>query len=176
MRCIQDTTGLLTVVERHGVASDEAFENFDGVLSRRLHIAAGSGRQCCASETELVAVAADDITVPAAVRDALAVLAPGSAVASTDVAELAGGWIAVPGLNIRVVAVADLGGPAIAISYDDAAAMLASDRDGRLVVRTVAVIAGAQQPADGWRVVGSGHGEVAVSTAVVGGHRAGCAA
>lgn len=158
------------------MASDEDFDHLDGVLSRRLHIAADSGRRCCATGIELVSLAAGDVTVPVAARDSLAVLAPGSAVASTDVAELVDGWIATPGVNIRVASAADLGGPAIAISYDDAVAMLAADSEGRFVARTVAVTAGEQRPSGGWRVVGSGHGEVAVAAAREGGHRAGCGA
>ncbi|MCV7366820.1 hypothetical protein [Mycolicibacterium duvalii] len=177
MRCIQDTTSRLVVVEWPGVAPDEAFDDLGDVLSRRLHIAAGQGRRCCASETELVAVAADDTTLPPATQAALQVSGPGRAVASTALAEVHGGWIAVPGLDIRVVAQTDLGGPAIAISYDDAATILAGDRDGRLLVRTVAVVAATAPGArGGWRVVGSGLGEVPVSTALVRGHRAGCAA
>lgn len=166
----------MTVLERHGVASDEDFDHLDGVLSRRLHIAAESGRRCCATGVELVGLAADDATVPAAARESLAALAPGWAVASTDVDELVDGWIATPGVNIRVASAVDLGGPAVAISYDDAAAILAADHDGRLVVRTVAVTAGEQHPSGGWRVLGSGHGEVAVAAAPERGHRAGCGA
>ncbi len=177
MRCIQDTTGRLTVVERHGVAPDEAFDDLDGVLSRRLHIEAGDGRPCCAAQIELVAVHGADSTLPAATRDALAVLTPGSAVASTELSAVAGGWIALPGVNIRVAAIADLGGSVIAISYDDAAALLAADRDGRLVVRTVAVVADAPGRAlPGWRVVATGADTVALADIRVDGHRAGCAA
>jgi hypothetical protein len=176
MRCIQDTTGRLTVLESPGTAPDEAFDELGNVLSRRLHIAAGADRRCCTTETELVAIAGDDATVPAATRAALELLGPGRAVASVELDAVCGGWISVPGLDIRVVATADLGGPAIAVSYDDAAAMLATDRDGRLVTRTVVVTAGRQRPVGGWRVVGSDLTEVAVSTALVGGHRIGCAA
>ncbi|MEZ0339652.1 hypothetical protein ACAG25_06670 [Mycobacterium sp. pV006] len=176
MRCIQDTTGGLTVMEWAGPAPDEAFTDLARVVSRRLHIAAGDGRPCCASELELVAVAAGDGTLPGGTRAALEPLAPGRAVASTELEAVLGGWIAMPGLDIRVVATADLGGPAIAISYDDAAAMLAADRDGRLVVRTVAVTTGPPRPAQGWRVLGSGFGQVAASSALIEGHRAGCAA
>ncbi|BBX10555.1 hypothetical protein [Mycolicibacterium aichiense] len=177
MRCIQDTTGQLTVVEWHGVAPDHAFLHLDGVVSRRLHIAAGGSRPCCGAQTELVALQTDDRTLPAATRAALAVLAPGSAVASTDLAEVAGGWIAAPGVNIRVRAVADLGGPVIAISYDDAAALLAADHDGRLVVRTVAVLAcPPEREWPGWRVVIAGVDAVPLHTSLATGHRAGCAA
>ncbi|MGE2834528.1 hypothetical protein [Mycobacterium sp. SMC-4] len=165
----------LAVVERPGVAPDEAFDHLDGVLSRRLHIAVGDDRSCCTAQIELVAVHGTDRTLPSATRDALAALAPGSAVASTHVPAVAGGWIAVPGLNIRVAAVADLGGPVIAISYDDAAAMLAADRDGRLVVRTVAVVLGLpDRGLPGWHVVATGADTVALPAGP--GHRAGCAA
>ncbi|MCV7344760.1 hypothetical protein [Mycolicibacterium rhodesiae] len=159
------------------MAPDHAFDHLDRVLSRRLHIATGSSRPCCGAQTELVALHPDDHTLPAATRAALAVLAPGSAVASTDLAEVAGGWIAAPGVNIRVRAVADLGGSVIAISYDDAAALLAADRDGRLVVRTVAVLARPQEHTPpGWRVVAVDAESAALPTSTATGHRAGCAA
>ncbi|MEZ0356016.1 hypothetical protein [Mycobacterium sp. SA01] len=80
-------------------------------------------------------------------------------------------------MNIRVRAVADLGGPAIAISYDDAAALLAADRDSRFVVRTVAVLAGAQEHTPpGWRLVAVDAESVGLRTSSAAGHRAGCAA
>jgi hypothetical protein len=179
MGCIQDTTGRLSAVEWAGAAPDAAFALLGPVLSRRLHIAAGHGRSCCNAAIGLVAADPADPTLPADTRAALGRLAPGQAVASTSLAELAGGWIAWPGVNIGVCAAGDLGGQVIAITFADAVAMLRSDGEHRLVVRTTAVVARTPRPVPpGWRVVLADVADVPLAhdQRAVAGHRMGCAA
>jgi hypothetical protein len=179
MGCIQDTTRRLSAVEWAGAAPDQAFALLGPVLSRRLHIAAGHGHSCCNAAIGLVAADPADPTLPADTRAALRQLAPGQAVASNSLAELAGGWIAVPGVNIGVGATADLAGRVIAITFADAVAMLRSDGGHRLVVHTTAVVARTPRPVPpGWRVLLADVADVPLAHdhTSVAGHRAGCAA
>jgi hypothetical protein len=157
MRCIQDTTRRacgFSAFEWDGPAPDAAFAALGAVLSRRLHITAGQGRSCCGAMIDLVAVEPGDPTLPPATRSALRELAPGRAIAARTLAELAGGWIAMPGVDIRVGGTAELGGPAVAITFDDAVALLQADGGHRLLARTVAVVETAPRPIPrGWRTV-----------------------
>jgi hypothetical protein len=153
MRCIQDTIARLSVLEWPGAAPDHAFDLLESVLSRRLHIAAGNRRSCCGTAVDLVAADPADPTLPDPVRTALRTLTPGRAVGSTGFPELASGWIAMPGVDIRIGTHADLGGPVIAITFDDAVALLSAPGAEHLIVRTTAVVAGTPDSPPGWDVV-----------------------
>jgi hypothetical protein len=153
MRCIQDTMARLSVLEWPGAAPDHAFDLLGSVLSRRLHISAGNRRSCCGAAVDLVAADPADPTLPDPVRTALRTLTPGRAVGSTEFPELASGWIAMPGVDIRIETHADLGGPVIAITFDDAVALLSAPGAEHLIVRTTAVVAGTPDSPAGWDVV-----------------------
>ncbi|MGV0815913.1 hypothetical protein ABQF34_28515 [Mycolicibacterium boenickei] len=56
---------------------------------------------------------------------------------------LTGGWISVPGIDIRIESTADLGAPVIAITFDDAVALLNADPDHGAKTFTTAVVRGA---------------------------------
>lgn len=142
MRCIQDTTPGLTVLTWPGVAPDDTLKGLGTVLSLRLHIATGSYRGCCASAIELIAADPADPTLPAATRNAVHGLTPGHAVADHSLPELTDGWIVVPGVDIRIDSTADLCGPAIALTFDDAVALLQADPDHRATTFTTAVVRG----------------------------------
>jgi hypothetical protein len=175
MRCIQDTTSGLTVLTWPGVAPDDTLEGVQALLSLRLHIAAGSHRGCCGAAIELVAADPADPTLPAAARRAIHDLAPGRAVADRSLPELADGWIAVPGLDIRIDSVADLGGPAIAITFDDAVALLHADPGREATAFTTAIVRGmpGERP-PGWSIRHSS--ETTVPLGCAGGHQGRCAA
>ncbi|MDT5151831.1 MAG: hypothetical protein QOI01_3564 [Mycobacterium sp.] len=175
MRCIQDTVSRVSVLEMPGAAPDHAFDLLESVLSRRLHIAAGNRYSCCGAKIDLIAVDPADPTVPGPVRTALRTLTPGRAVASSDHPELASGWIAMPGVDIRVDTHADLGGPVIAITFDDALALLSAPGAQDLIVHTTVVVAGALEPPPGWDVVRTELATVPLTFANDG-HLAGCAA
>jgi hypothetical protein len=162
-----------------GAAPDTALTEFDSVLGRRLHIAAGQRCSCSGSAIDLVAVDPLEPALPSAARSALRELAPGRAIAGSALTELVGGWIAMAGVNISVVAAADLGGSVIAISFDDAVAMLKADVGQRLLVRTTVVVQHTSQAAPlGWQLVLADVSEVPLSPWDVTrlGHRQGCAA
>src|SRR5258708_39439057 len=116
MGCIQDTTGRLSAVEWAGAAPGRAFALLGPVLSCRLHIAAGHGHSCCNAAIGLVAADPADPTLPADTRAPLRQLAPGQAVASNSLAELAGGWTALPGGSHRVGPTPRPGRPVLAIT------------------------------------------------------------
>jgi hypothetical protein len=160
MRCIQDTTqvaGVFTALEWDGLAPDAAFAGLPPVLAHRLHIAVGEEHhRCCgAAGIELVAVQADDPALPEQTRRSLRDLAPGHAIAATALAELAGGWIAMPGVNLRIATTADLGDDhAVAISLADAVALLRAPGGDRLLVRTAVICNGTPDAIPpGWHVV-----------------------
>jgi hypothetical protein len=182
MPCIQDTTRLacgFSVFEWSGPAPDAAFAALGPVLSRRLHIPANRGRSCCGAAIDLVAVDPADPALPPAIRYALRDLAPGRAIAANTFSELAGGWIAMPGVNIAVAGTAELGGPLIAITFDDAVALLRADGGHRLLVRTTAVVEHTPRPAPpAWRVMLRDVPEVPLLPGHVTahGHLPGCAA
>ena len=151
MHCIQDTITGLTILTWPDTAPDEAMTRVGPILSVRLHIAAGGTRQCCGAAIDLVAVNPDDPTLPHRTRTALHTLRPGLAVADSSLPELAGGWVALPGVDVRIGAATDLGGSAIALAFDDAAALLRADTDHRLDVRTTAIVACTPDPVpEGW--------------------------
>jgi hypothetical protein len=166
------------VFEWDGPAPDAAFAALGPLVSRRLHIAAG--RSCCGTAIDLVAVDPADSALPPATRQVLRDLAPGRVIAASTFSELAGGWIAVPGVNIAIAGTAALGGPVIAITFDDAVALLRADGGHRLLVRTTAVVVGhTPQPAPpGWRVMLRDVPEVPLllGHATARGHLPGCAA
>ncbi len=174
MHCIQDTVSRFAALQWPGAAPDHAFDLLGPVLSRRLHIAAGSPRSCCGATLDLVAADPADPALSEAERTSLRALTPGRAVASTDLPELSGGWIAVPGIDIRIVGLADLGGPVIAITFADAVAMLSGPDARHLTVRTTAVVAEAAA-APGWNVVRTGATTVPLACDTDA-HLAGCAA
>jgi hypothetical protein len=58
-----------------------------------------------------------------------------------------------PGVDIRIGTHADLGGPVIAITFDDAVALLSAPGAEHLIVRTTAVVAGTPDSPPGWEVV-----------------------
>jgi hypothetical protein len=180
MRCIQDTTlgtWRFTALEWDGLAPDPALEALPPVIGRRLRIAAGQQQSCCGASIDLVAVDPDDPALPLPVQLAVRELAPGSAIAATDLAELAGGWIAMPGVAIRIAGRADLGAGVIVITLADAAALLTSEGAHRLLVRTIAVLTRA--PADvpaGWRVVAEDAESLPLSGGPIAVHRQGCPA
>lgn len=153
MHCIQDTMTRFSVFQWSGIAPDHAFDLLESVLSRRVHIAAGNRRSCCGATIELVAADPADPTLPDSVGTALRALTPGRAIGSTDFPELASGWIAMPGVDIRIETHADLGGPVIAITFDDAVALISAPGAEHLSIRTTAVVAGTQQEPPGWEVV-----------------------
>lgn len=167
MRCIQDTTraeAAFAVLERAGLAGDDEVAALPAVVAVRLRIAAGDcvSRCCDADSLALVAAMPADPSLPASVAAALEGLAPRSAIAATERDELVGGWIAMPGRDVRVTASADLGHDAVvAIHFADAAAFLMADHDGRLVVHTTVVLAADPEGSDekpdifsaGWHVV-----------------------
>lgn len=135
-------TGVFTAFEWDGLAPDFAFAGLPPVLGHRLHIAVGEEhRRCCgAAGIELVAVQPGDLTLPERTRRSLRDLAPGHAIASTDLAELTGGWIAMPGVNLRIATTADLGDDhTVAISFADAVALLRAPGGDRLLVRTTVI-------------------------------------
>ena len=175
MSCIQDTIARFAILEWQGAAPDYAFELLESVLSRRLHIEVGNRRSCCGAAVDLVAADPADPTLPGPVRTALRTLTPGCAVASTDFPELASGWIAMPGVDICVETQADLGGPVIVITFDDAVALLTAPGAQHLIVRTTAVVAGTPDPPPGWEVVRSDVTNVPLALENDG-HLAGCAA
>jgi hypothetical protein len=127
------------------------------VLGHRLHIAVGEEHhRCCgASGIELVAIQPDDPALPERARRSLRDLAPGHAIASTDLAELAGGWIAMPGVNLRIATTADFGDDhTVAISFADAVALLRAPGGDRLLVRTTVLCEGVPDTVPpGWHVV-----------------------
>jgi hypothetical protein len=149
--------GVFTALERDGLAPDSAFADLSPVLGHRLHIAVGEehDRCCGASGIELVAVQPDDPALPERTRRSLRDLAPGHAIASTDLAELAGGWIAMPGVNLRIATTADLGDDrTVAISFADAVALLRAPGGDRLLVRTTVICEGVPDAVPpGWQVV-----------------------
>jgi hypothetical protein len=160
MRCIQDTTQLarvFTALEWDGLAPDSAFAGLPPVLAHRLHIAVGEEHhRCCgASGIELVAVQPGDLTLPERTRRSLRDLASGHAIASTDLAELTGGWIAMPGVNLRIATTADLGDDhTVAISLADAVALLRAPGSDRLLVRTTVICEGMPDAVPpGWQVM-----------------------
>lgn len=164
MRCIQDTTAQFTALTWDGLAPDAALAQLSGVVSCRLHIAVGDrNHRCCdPAAVALVALAPTDPALPDTVRPLVRELAPGTAIAATALRELVGGWVAMPGLDVRVTASADLGDDGVVlISLADAAAFLQAKSGERLLVQTVAVLAG--NPADapapipsGWKVIAGG--------------------
>jgi hypothetical protein len=162
-----------------GPAPDAAFASLGHVVGRRLHIAAGQDRSCCGAAIDLVAVDPADRALPSATRYALRDLAPGRAIAADTLTELAGGWIAMPGVTIAVAGTAGLGGPVVAITFDDAVALLRADGGHRLLVRTTAVVEHTRRPAPpGWRAVLRDVPEVPLLTGHATGHDhlPGCAA
>ena len=123
---------------------------------------------------DLVAADPADPALPENTRTALRALTPGQAIASTDLPELAGGWIAVPDMDIRIVGLADLGGPAVAITWADALAILSGPDARQLTVRTTAVVAEAVA-APGWTIFRTGASTVPLAYNTDA-HHAGCAA
>jgi len=163
MGCIQDTrsaVGVLTALEWAGLAPDSAFAGLPPVLARRLQVAVGDDhRRCCGvSGIELVALQPEDRALSERTRRSLRNLAPGHAIAASALGELAGGCIAVPGVNLRIVTTADLGDDRIvAISFEDALALLRAPGGDRLLVRTVVIceeLPDAVPP--GWQVMAGG--------------------
>jgi hypothetical protein len=150
-------TGVFTALEWDGLAPDSAFAGLPPVLGHRLHIAVGEEhRSCCgASGIELVAVQPDDLTLPKQVRHSLRDLAPGHAIAAIALAELTGGWIAMPGVNLRIATTADLGDDhTVAISLADAVALLRAPGGDRLLVRTTVICEGTPDAVPpGWQMV-----------------------
>jgi hypothetical protein len=150
-------TGVFTALEWEGLAPDSAFAGLPPVLGHRLHIAVGEEhRRCCgASGIELVALQPDDLTLPEQVRRSLRDLAAGHAIAAIALAELAGGWIAMPGVNLRIATTADLGDDhAVAISLADAVALLRAPGGDRLLVRTTVICEGTPDAVPpGWKMV-----------------------
>jgi hypothetical protein len=178
MRCIQDTTlatWRFTALEWNGLASDSALEALPPVIGRRLRIAAGEQRRCCGASIDLVAVDPDDPALPVPIQLAVRDLAPGHAIAATDLAELAGGWIAAPGVDIRITGRADLGAGVVAITLADAAALLTSEGAHRLLVRTIAVLTRAPAAVPvGWRVVAEDAESLPLASGPTAVHRQGC--
>jgi hypothetical protein len=150
-------TGVFTALEWDGLAPDAAFAGLPPVLAHRLYIAVGEehSRCCGAAAVELVAVQPGDPALPERARRSLRDLAPGHAIASTDLAELAGGWIAMPGVNLRIATTADVGGDhTVAISFADAVALLRAPGGDRLLVRTTVICEGLPDAVPpGWQVV-----------------------
>lgn len=174
MSCTQDTIPRFSVLEWPGAASDAAFDLLKSVVGRQLHIAAGGSRSCCGVPFDLVAAEATDPSLPESARVVIGRLAPGHAVAALELSELTPGWIAMPGVDIRINAQADLGGAAVAITFDDALALLAAPGAVHLDVRTTATVSGTQEtPPPGWRMVNAG-----VATVPLGNpdHLVGCGA
>jgi hypothetical protein len=144
---------VFTALEMDGLASDTAIADVAPIVGYRVQIAVGDSRhQCCdPAAVALVAIAPTDPSLPGAARSALRELAPGTAITAAALSELVGGWVAMPGLNLRVTASADLGDDGVVvIGLPDAAAFLQADNGDRLLVRTTAVLA---RPPD----VGEGH-------------------
>lgn len=179
MGCIQDTIApavLFTALGWDGLAPDTAFSALPPVLGRRLSVAAGHAHEHCGgSELLLVASEPSDPSLPDGVRGALGGLAPGRAVAAHGLPELADGWVAMPGLDIKVTGTADLGDePVVAVTLGDMLGLLTANGADRLLVRTVAVVAapltaaardgaahGGPRPAEltglaGWHVLADG--------------------
>ena len=160
MQCIQDTSqleGVFTSLEWDGLAPDSSFAGLPRVLGHRPRIAVGEEhRHCCgASGIELVAVQPDDPALPEQARRSLRDLAPGHAIAAIALSELAGGWIAMPGVNLRIVTTADLGDDrTVAISLADAVALLQAPGGDRLLVRTTVICEGMPDAVPpGWQVM-----------------------
>lgn len=174
MRCIQHTIDGVTAFTRPGIAPDDALEPLENILGLRLHIAAGISRACCGAAVELVAIDPADPTLPGSVRASLQGLAPGHSVVDAALPELANGWIAMPGVDIRIDTIGQLGGPAIAITFDDAVAVLRADGGRRLVSHTTAVVSGVHRSPSGWRAVHSTAGTVPLLRHSE--HQAACAA
>lgn len=176
MGCIQNTmrpVRAFSALTWDGLAPDAAFTGLPPVLGRRLHIAAGERRACCGAALSLVAIEPGDPALPAQIS--LADLASGQAVADKDLGELVGGWVAMPGVSVRITGSADLGAALVAITLADAAALLSADGGQRIPVTTTVIVDGrvTKMPA-GWRTVADGATSVPLRTEAVDQHR--CAA
>lgn len=158
MQCIQDTIpsdSLFTALEFDGLGSDTAVSGLSSVVGLRLHIAVGEGggRCCGSSGLEVVAVDAADLSVSNETRTVLQGLAPGLAIADSGLGDIVGGWVAMPGCDVRVAGAAALGTRVIAISFADAGAFLRAEGGEHLIVRTTVVVAGKPETIPpGWRV------------------------
>ncbi|MFD1531685.1 hypothetical protein [Pseudonocardia aurantiaca] len=189
MQCVQDTIERrpqFTALEWEGLAPDTAVAALPSLVACRLTIEVGDrAHRCCdPAAVALVSVARTDPSLPGRARAALRELVPGGAIAGSALGELVGGWIAMPGVDIRVTGSADLGdGGAVAITLADAAVLLQAAGGDRLLVRTIAVLAepssraeDAVRASDGWRVVADGVASVPLRPGVVHDHPAGWAA
>jgi hypothetical protein len=185
MRCIQYTTATFTALTWDGLAPDAAVVRLPAVVSCRIHIAVGDRNdRCCAlgSAASLVALAPTDPSMPDAIRPLVRDLVPGTAIAATALRELVGGWVAMPGTDVRVTTCADLGDDGVVlISLADAAAFLQAAGGERLLVQTVAVLGGSLADApdalpEGWQVVADGVPSVPLRPAAAHPHGEGRAA
>ncbi|MEU0970990.1 hypothetical protein ABZ357_38375 [Streptomyces sp. NPDC005917] len=169
--------GEFTALTWDGVAPDAALGALPPRCGLRLHIAAGQQQPCCGAAVDLVAVEPGECALPFAVRSAVRHLAPGHAIAASGLDELADGWIAMPGVDIRIAGHADLGDSVIAITLADAAALLQAKGGRQLHVRTVVVLDGTPAPVPaGWHVVAEQVASVPLAPEPVAAHLAGCAA
>jgi hypothetical protein len=157
---------VFSALECDGLASDVAIAGLTAVVGYRLHIAAGERHHQCVNQTcvALVALAPTEPALPESTRAVLRELTPGNAVAASGLRELVGGWVAMPGRDVRIATCGDLGADnVVAITLDDAAGFLSAAGGDRLLVRTTVVLAGAlpaarEEPAAAlvWRVVADG--------------------
>jgi hypothetical protein len=180
---------VFTALEMDGLASDTAIADVAPVVGYRVQIAVGASRhQCCdPAAVTLVAVAATDPSLPGATRSALRELAPGAAIAAAALSELVGGWVAMPGRNLRVTASADLGDDGVVVmALPDAAAFLQAENGDRLLVRTTAVLARPLDASEGhqgdlpaispeWQLVADGVPSVPLRPSVIHDHEMGYA-
>jgi hypothetical protein len=133
---------MFTAWTRPGIATDADLAALTDRVSTRIRICAPTSHQSCCDTAglEIFAVDPNDPTLPDDIRFALRQLAPGSAVADRSLHGLDGGWLAVPGVEVKVSTLADLGGGAtIAITFADVAELLLAPRRSGLAALTEVV-------------------------------------
>jgi len=148
-------------MSRPGLATDEQLAGVGGrVVAVRIVLAAAGGSCACAGPAHdgpaLVALDPGDAAVPAAERGAVSRVAPGLAVADTAWAFLAGGTVALVGLDVVVHQVMSLGatgdgpGPVLFTLSDLAVSLGRVDPAHVPPMRTVVVVRGPGAVPEGW--------------------------
>lgn len=152
-----------TVLACSGIASDDDLAAVSTPAAQAVRVAFSTAHPAsgCAmhdhDELEIVAVRADDPFLPPPVRAKVARLSPGHAIADRSHRILVGGTIAVPGVDIAIDEVADLGTSALLVTFDDALRLLLADgrpiRATTFPARTILISDAPAPAATGtWRV------------------------
>lgn len=147
-----------------GLAPDAALRALGPrLMAVRLVFPAAAAKRCCAGHAPaFVAIDPEDPTVAVLDRRALEALTPGRAVPGAGLRALAGGTVALPGLEIEIAPATDLGPGlehVVVLTLADAARGLvhAGEADA-MTPGTVAVVHGAEPLPAPWRAA-SGEGE-----------------